>query len=107
VNVGAMRHRVTVQNFTTTTNALNQRQKTPTAVGEYWADIVSLTGRELVRAQQVNAEITHKVTMRYQGEIKASYTLLFNGRTFHVLWVDNVGQRNRELHVYCNEVVSA
>lgn len=102
-----MRHRIQIQDFTVTKSPLNQRLKdpTPVVVGEFWADVRSLTGRELVNASQVKATVSHKVTMRYHVAIKPTYKIAFDGRIFQVLWTDDVGERRRELQIYCTEEV--
>jgi SPP1 family predicted phage head-tail adaptor len=104
-----MRFRVELQDFTVTRSALNQPLKNPTPVvlGTFWADISTLSGRELANAQQIKGNVTHKVTMRWVGiEIKPTYKFAFNGRTFQILWTDNVDQRNRTLLIYVVEEVA-
>jgi head-tail adaptor len=64
---GKLRHRIDIQSVATTLTSPYNEDTT-----EVWttdrvdrASVSPLTGRELVEAAQVNADVTHKVTMRY------------------------------------------
>lgn len=103
---GRMRWRVQIQRFTESIDAYRQRQKTWSTVATRWAEIVTLSGRELTSAQQRQAQTTHRVTLRHlgaEGSITPKDKVVFRGREFHVLWIDNVDERNRQLDVYCEE----
>lgn len=108
MNVGRMRFRVQVVRDVFTSDDLGQEVPTPTTVGTYWADISTLSGRELTNARQRVATVSHKVTMRWQGAgaVNSNDHLVYQGRTFHVDWINNADERNRQLDVYCTEVVS-
>jgi SPP1 family predicted phage head-tail adaptor len=75
-----------------------------------YAALVSLNGSELMRAQQVQATVTHRVTLRSDSttrELQPKARLRLGARLFNVLWVDQVEGRNREVRVYCVEEVTA
>ena len=67
VQSGKLRHRIDVQSVATTlTSPYNED------VAEVWATnqvtrgaVMPLIGREFIEAAQVNADVTHKVTLRY------------------------------------------
>lgn len=73
-----------------------------------WGEITSPTGRELMAAQQVQANISHTVTLRWPG---ASYTitpsmrLSYKGRFFDINAILNEDERNRTLTLLCTERV--
>ena len=73
-----------------------------------WGEITSPTGRELMAGQQIQANISHIVTVRWPGinyiitpAMRASY----NGRFFDINAVLNVDERNRTLSLLCTERV--
>lgn len=107
MNIGRLRFLAELQDFTTTKSVLNQQIKTGRPViGTYWCDLSSLSGRELLAAQQQNATVSHKITMRWVGlVIKPTHRLVINGRVFQIVWTDNVDNRNRELRIYCLEKI--
>jgi SPP1 family predicted phage head-tail adaptor len=71
-----------------------------------WADITVLTGQELWFARQAQSEVTHKIAVRYSSalaDLTGSIRVLYQSRTFHVQWVENVDERNRTLVLHCTE----
>lgn len=107
MNIGRLRFRAELQDFTVTRSPLNQPIKTGRPVlGTFWCDLVSLSGRELIAAQRLEGTVSHKITMRWMNiAIKPDYRLVIDGRVFNPVWTDNVGNRNRELLIYCLEKV--
>lgn len=104
-----MRWRVQLQSSTAPQDTYGQPNPTWSTVGTYWAHIETLSGRELVNALQKKAETTHRVTIRYLGDsttVSPKMRIVYKTRTFNILWINNVGERNRELDCYCEEVVS-
>jgi len=106
VKLGPMRQRVTLQSFTVSTwDSYGEEQKSWSDVGTYYAEVLTLSGREAVNAKQICAEATHLVRIRWIGPVDPSQQFLWGGRTLHILHVNNVDNRNREYQILCNEVV--
>lgn len=63
---GELRHRVTIQRRIDTTNDRGGPVETYEDWFESWAEVRDLTPREQFQAQQVGAEITKKVRIRYR-----------------------------------------
>lgn len=110
MNVGAMRQFVWVQ-VPVQTRAPDGQVSTG-FVDQYprYGEIRSLSGAELVRAQQVQATVTHRVTVRSDTltrQLQPAARLRLGARLFNVLWVDPVDGKNREVRVYCTEEVTA
>jgi SPP1 family predicted phage head-tail adaptor len=82
IQLGRLRHRVSVQRPTEAPDSYGEPVQTWTTVAERWAEIDAPTGREFVRAQQVFAEVTHVIRMRYLTGVKAKWRGLFGGRVF-------------------------
>lgn len=79
-------------------------------IGTYWMAIKSLSGRELMNAHQIKAEITHVLESRYIPSatagvpaIRSNMKAVYKGRIFNIEYVDNVEERNRQLDIYCTE----
>lgn len=70
-----------------------------------WADVTDLSGREFWSAQQVQAEVTTRVRIRYLSGIKATMTIEHGSRTLEIASppIDPDGRR-RELHLMCREI---
>jgi SPP1 family predicted phage head-tail adaptor len=67
--------------------------------------IMPLTGNEYVRAQQMDATVSHKIRTEYIAGVNPRMRLKHGDRTFNVVSVVNVEERNRELEWMCTEVV--
>lgn len=113
MRAGPMRQRVTIQTLSETADGYGQRIQSWTSSGTFWASVKNLSGREAVNAKQVKADATHQVTMRYVGTLfstpglQPSMRLVFNGRFFNILFVNNIDERNREYQLLTQEIVSA
>tara|TARA_R100000808_G_scaffold24161_1_gene54961 strand:- start:1650 stop:1994 length:345 start_codon:yes stop_codon:yes gene_type:complete len=73
-----------------------------------WMNIVKLSGTELVTAQQIKANSTHKITMRYQPGITADMRIKWNPvanstSTLHIVDVNNMEHRNYALEILAKE----
>ena len=113
MRAGPMRQRVTIQTLSESADGYGQRVQSWIDSGTFWASIKNLSGREAVNAKQVKADSTHQVTLRYVGTLFStpgllpSMRLVFNGRFFSILYINNVDERNREYQLLTQEIVSA
>lgn len=74
-------------------------------VAQVWASVKPLSGRELWNAQQVQADVTHAVRMRWRQGVDPKMELDLNGRRLRILSVLNLEERNRTLELLCQEQV--
>jgi SPP1 family predicted phage head-tail adaptor len=102
-SLGAMSNRVTLNN-----------QANPTAgvlanpFVETWAAIRSLSGQELLKAQQIAQKSTHLVTIPYQPGVLESMVLTINDggitRTWQIETIEDPDERHVELRMMCFEM---
>jgi SPP1 family predicted phage head-tail adaptor len=82
---------------------------TPETVCSVWGNIQPLTGREYQQAQQMQSNVSHKITTELLpqnlGPATSRMRLKHGTRTFEVQSVVNVEERNRELEWMCTELV--
>lgn len=105
MNAGKLRHRVTIQELVRADDGYGGIIETWQDVATVWAAVEPLRGSERYRAQQVQAELSHKVTMRYQAGVKPQMRLLHNGRVLNIEAVIDVEERHRWLELLCSEVI--
>lgn len=98
-----MRHRVTLQRRTVTNDSYGQPIETWSTVGDVWAEIKPLSGRQLETLAEQFEDITHQITLRYSADIDAKDRLVYRDRYFEVLHVINFDERDRELRVMAVE----
>jgi len=110
-----MRHRVTIETFTTTQDAYGQEQgdvgrgTAGTFVATLWATVEDLSGAELFAASEAHAQVTARIKGRWQSGIlpsmQARYTTGGKIRVFDILAVTDPEGRRRELVLECKERV--
>ena len=106
MRAGRLRHKVTIQDYTESQNTFGEVTKNWTDYATVWAAVEPVKGREFWESQQINAEITTKVTLRYLAGVKPKMRILHDTRIFEIDSVINVDERNRELQLLVKEMVS-
>lgn len=106
VRVGEMRQRVTIQAATTKVDPYGEPIETWTDVATVPAEVLAVTGREAVNAQQMKAVVGYRVRMRHRGDITPAHRFVFDGRTLTIAWGGDPDGRRRELAFYCSEIVA-
>ncbi len=104
IRAGSLKHQITIQENTGVTNASGEIVQDWTDFATIRASILPLSGKELITAQQVASEITHKVRIRYLPDICAKQRIVFGCRIFEIVSVINTGEGNRELEILCKEL---
>lgn len=102
---GNLRHRVTLQQLSRIDDGAGGYIETWIAVATVWADVYPLKGQELYQAQQVQANLSHRVTIRYRAGVEPSMRLQYGTRTLAIEAVIDPEERHRELILMCSEVV--
>jgi len=105
MRAGRLRHKVTIQDYTESQNTFGEVTKNWTDYATVWAAVEPVKGREFWESQQINAEITTKVTLRYLAGVKPKMRILYDTRIFEIDSVINVDERNRELQLLVKEMV--
>ena len=100
---GKLRHRITIQEPTTTDGTAGGTYKTWSNVATVWAQVTPARGREFWDIRKSNSEIEGRVVMRYQGDIEPTMRLLFKERPFEILYIANRNEKNELLEVYYKE----
>lgn len=106
MNIGKLRHRVTIQNKVTLPDGYGGVTSTWQDVATVWASVEPLNGRELYAAQQVKTELSHRVRIRYMSGIKPEMRIAFDNRTFEIEAIIDPEERHESLELLCSEVVA-
>jgi SPP1 family predicted phage head-tail adaptor len=72
---------------------------TDAVFGDTWASIILLQGRELDRAQQIVAEVTHKITIPYQDGVTSAMRVNFGAKVFQIEVVQDPDERQVQLQL--------
>ena len=74
IRAGKMKRRIRVQSESVSRDTFGQGLKTWTNATTVWGRDEPLTGAERFRAQQVNPQISRKVTLRYEAGVTDGIT---------------------------------
>jgi SPP1 family predicted phage head-tail adaptor len=108
IEAGALRHRVTI-----VANASGEQDSTggvslsnTTPVLGCWAEIRTVSGSETLGAGAEVSTVQKLVTIRYPKDttITAAMQVLFQGRKFQIVSVENPDERTRKLVLRCVEI---
>jgi SPP1 family predicted phage head-tail adaptor len=107
MNAGPLRHVVTLQAPVETKDAVGVVAKDWLTLGHFRANVRTLSGREAMLAKQTVASATIGVTLRHLGmsyPITCQHRILFGDSVLGISNVNNVGNRNRQYELLCEEL---
>lgn len=111
VRAGALNRRVTVQQRATGHDAYGQESETWNTLFTTWASIETLDGRELLAAQAIATESTHRLTFRYRATLAVidgtKCRVMYQGRIFNIKSLDDVDTRHEYFEALCTEGLNA
>lgn len=105
MQAGELRHRVTIQELVDGQDPSGQPIQTWQDVATVWAAVEPLRGREFWDAQQVAAEETVRIRIRYRAGIETAMRAVWNGVPYALQAVTDVDGRHRELELIGRRVV--
>lgn len=106
VIAGRLDKRITIQSATSARDGSGQPILTWSDWAVVWAAVEPIRGREYFAAQQVSAETTHRVTIRYRSGVSPQMRVVFNGRTFRIEAVIDPQEHHERLELMCVEVLA-
>jgi len=113
-----LRHRLTLQQETDTTDGAGGSQRSWSDVVDLWAEIIpaigggsgttKTAGKKIVFGGQIEAEISHRILLRYQSSpvITTSMRLVYESRIFNIKYVANVEERKDMLELLVQEGIA-
>lgn len=99
-----MKHRVKVQAASRVSDGQGGFTETWDTTATLWAKVEPVKGWEKMQAQQLQTQLTHKVTVRYSASVTTAKRLLFEGRVLDVKEAVNLDEANAFLRLMCVEV---
>jgi SPP1 family predicted phage head-tail adaptor len=105
VKIGKLRHRITIEQVTETQDADGSIVEIWSPFAVVQASIEPASGREYLAAQSIQADVTHRIILRFLTGIVPKMRVNYGSRIFDILSVINVGERNRELQLMCRESI--
>lgn len=104
MNPGDLRHRVTLQKYVETTDEDGFITQTWQNIATVWASVENLYGREYWEAAAIQKENTVKFTIRYRADIDQTMRIVFGGKIYNIVSVDNIKYRNKLIEIKAREL---
>lgn len=101
-----LRHRLTLQQLVQTPDSAGGYTASWDDVAQLWAEILPINGRERLFAGKVQAETTHRISIRYRNDISTSHRLVFESRVFNIRAIMNEHERDDMLELLVEEGVA-
>lgn len=102
-----LRHRMTLQEEIRTADSYGGYARSWQDVCTLWAEIIPLQSlnrrSETMETGQIQATVTHKITLRYRSQITPGQRLTFEGRAFNIRSVINTHEDHRSLEILAEE----
>lgn len=107
MKAGELRHKIAIQNLSTTRDGFGGVVETWTTIATAWARVEPLSGREFWEARKMNSDISMKITMRASGiNISPRMRIALNGRHVYIEVVREIEERGIELILLCREDIA-
>lgn len=107
MQAGPLRHRVSIiRESSTNFDSRGQISTNTTTISTVWASIETLTGREGILARQIDASLSHKVTIRYSTDVSSlgpNDWIEFGTRRMDIAQVANIDQMNERMELFVAE----
>ncbi len=102
---GLLRHEITIEQPTRTADAFGETLLTWTTFATTRASVEPISGRELTQAAQVQANYTHRVTIRHRDGLKVDMRIRHRGRVLNIVSIGDIEERERRMEILCREEV--
>lgn len=108
MQAGRLRHRVELQRATDAIDAYGEQTPTWRTLATVWAAVEPISGREYFLANQVNSEISARITLRHVPGVTLTPKdrVKWGARLFDVQAVIDRDERHRELQLLVIERIS-
>lgn len=83
-----------------------QEESWATYAPQVWCEVIPLSGRQLIAAQQLVTNVTHRITTRFNPTVPLHPRLRarIGARILFISYILNVGERDTEWEMLCTEV---
>ena len=103
-----MRHarsRVAIEHKTREADDFDGKPEQWNTFTKTWCNVKPLNGKEMVQAQQIHENVTHRVRVRpWLPGVTNQMRIDLNGRKLNINSAINVNENNRMLEMMCSEV---
>ena len=103
---GSRRHLFTLETRSETLDDYGDAARTYTTLSKAWGKLEAVTSRERSESQQIKAEVSHRITLRYSADyasLTANDRITLGTRVFDIVTPMDKDGRSRELEILALE----
>lgn len=105
MRAGRLRHRLSLQSPTITNTSTGTITESWGTTATIWGSVEPLRGREFYDSALINSDITSRIVVRYTSDIEPNYKIVFGTRTFLIVSIIDIDERNKEMNLMVTEEV--
>ena len=107
IQAGKLKDFVTITKPSNTADTSGQRDPTYITHAQVYAEVVQLSGKELVEARQLYPSVSTRVRLRWRDAqgVDGSMRISVDTRTLNINSVIDVGRRRQVVEMLCTELV--
>lgn len=106
MRAGFLRHRLALQAKSVSRDTFGEEDVTWTTWATVWGSVEPLRGREYMEARQGQADVSHRVVIRYRAGVAPTMRIaLEDGRKLQIESVINRLERDEMLELMCKELI--
>lgn len=102
---GELRHRVKILRPYEAQDVVGAAAVAYERIGETWARVEPLSGSEKLRTEQLQAELSHRVNIRYRTDMLEDMEFEIEGRRLRIVHISDLEFRHVWLECLCKEIV--
>ena len=105
IEAGQLSQRVTIETSTKTEGPSGAPKQSWTSLRTVWASVLPTAASEGEATEQVAADVTYAVRMRYAADVTPRHRIRWRGRVLSIIGVYDPDGRRAELLLTCSERV--
>ena len=106
MRIGDLKKRLILQSMTKTADGMGGWTKVPKNEATVWGSIWPISASEQVQAMQTVMTISHRIRIRYNDDIKASWRINYRTKYFNIVSIINPNMKDELLDIMVKEVAS-
>lgn len=105
--IGRLRHRTKILIRSEVPDSAFSTTESFTELASVWAQFIPISGLKRIEAQSYGADVTHKVIIRYRGDVTDQHWLEWNLRRFQIKTFRYLNEKNDWLELTVQEAETA
>jgi len=106
MRAGSLKHQIKIQEPTKTVDSMGSHTTNWSTYISTRAQILPVKGMEAIEHRKLEHHNVNKFWLRYYPNITADMRIKFNKRTYEILSVRNVEEKNRLVEITADELVT-